>query len=372
MLFSYLMETNVTLRPSVTMEEAETEVYQLVKEIVLQIVSNVVNTLEITDNSNELGNKKHFSYWSFSLHSKFRGLKLKDVITYFSLAMEDMEPVKESVLETDLALSSDEASPLSEFSVTPDTSVHYTDLEMPENTVRQPSPVPDVIQMDVPFPPTPPSPPLAPTPKVQQIPAPLEVKVNEHRPSTSTLTSSSGIPLTTINIQELYSEGSATITNPRDSLYFREIARTKTTAKTGNRGGDKGGNRRKTKQGGKAPRKKFATKNIRKNPPQTGGVKKPHRFRPGTVALREIRRYQKSIELLIRKLPFNRLVREIAQDIKTDLRFQAQAISALQEASEDYLVKLFEDTNLCAIHAKRVTIMPKDIQLARRIRGERS
>ena len=153
MLFSYLMETNVTLQPSVTMEEAETEVYQLVKEIVLQIVSNVVNTLEITDNSNELGNKKHFSYWSFSLHSKFRGLNLQDVITYFSLAMEDMEPVKESVLETDLALSSDEASPLSEFSVTPDTSVHSTDPEMPENTVRQPSPVPDIIQMDVPFPP---------------------------------------------------------------------------------------------------------------------------------------------------------------------------------------------------------------------------
>uniref|UniRef100_A0A8C9QUP7 H3.Y histone 1 n=1 Tax=Scleropages formosus TaxID=113540 RepID=A0A8C9QUP7_SCLFO len=94
--------------------------------------------------------------------------------------------------------------------------------------------------------------------------------------------------------------------------------------------------------------------------------------RPGTVALREIRRYQKSTELLIRKLPFQRLVREIAQDFKTDLRFQGAAIGALQEASEAYLVGLFEDTNLCAIHAKRVTIMPKDIQLARRIRGERA
>ena len=104
-----------------------------------------------------------------------------------------------------------------------------------------------------------------------------------------------------------------------------------------------------------------------------GGVKKPHRYRPGTVALREIRRYQKSTELLIRKLPFQRLVREIAQDLtKTDLRFQGTAILALQEAAEAYLVGLFEDTNLCAIHAKRVTIMPKDIQLARRIRGERS
>ena len=90
------------------------------------------------------------------------------------------------------------------------------------------------------------------------------------------------------------------------------------------------------------------------------------------MALREIRKYQKSTELLIRKLPFQRLVREIAQDFKTDLRFQSCAILALQEASEAYLVGLFEDTNLCAIHAKRVTIMPKDVQLARRIRGERA
>nr|CAH7723087.1 unnamed protein product [Callosobruchus chinensis]CAH7737518.1 unnamed protein product [Callosobruchus chinensis] len=120
------------------------------------------------------------------------------------------------------------------------------------------------------------------------------------------------------------------------------------------------------------PRKQLATKAARKSAPATGGVKKPHRYRPGTVALREIRRYQKSTELLIRKLPFQRLVREIAQDFKTDLRFQSSAVMALQEASEAYLVGLFEDTNLCAIHAKRVTIMPKDIQLARRIRGERA
>nr|CAI5855601.1 unnamed protein product [Callosobruchus analis]CAI5857502.1 unnamed protein product [Callosobruchus analis]CAI5859246.1 unnamed protein product [Callosobruchus analis]CAI5860657.1 unnamed protein product [Callosobruchus analis]CAI5861362.1 unnamed protein product [Callosobruchus analis] len=93
--------------------------------------------------------------------------------------------------------------------------------------------------------------------------------------------------------------------------------------------------------GGKAPRKQLATKAARK-------------------------------KLLIRKLPFQRLVREIAQDFKTDLRFQSSAVMALQEASEAYLVGLFEDTNLCAIHAKRVTIMPKDIQLARRIRGERA
>ncbi|CAH3182101.1 unnamed protein product [Porites lobata] len=140
------------------------------------------------------------------------------------------------------------------------------------------------------------------------------------------------------------------------NISFTVMARTKQTA------------RKST--GGKAPRKQLATKAARKSAPATGGVKKPHRYRPGTVALREIRRYQKSTELLIRKLPFQRLVREIAQDFKTDLRFQSSAVLALQEASEAYLVGLFEDTNLCAIHAKRVTIMPKDIQLARRIRGE--
>ena len=123
--------------------------------------------------------------------------------------------------------------------------------------------------------------------------------------------------------------------------------------------------------GGKAPRKQLATKAARMSAPTTGAVKKPHRYRPGTVGLREIRRYQKSTELLIRRLPFVRLVREIAQDFKTDLRFQSSAVMTLQEASEAYLVGLFEDTNLCAIQANRVTIMLKDIQLARRIRGER-
>ena len=152
---------------------------------------------------------------------------------------------------------------------------------------------------------------------------------------------------------------------PQESLYFREnMACSKTTPRKD----------RKMQNGGKAPRKKFATKNLMKagmkNPRCTGGIKRPHRYPPGTVALREIRRYQKSTELLIRKLPFNRLVLEIAQDFKTDLRFQAQAIGALQEASEAYLVGLFEDTNLRAIHAHRITIMPKDIQLARRICGE--
>jgi len=124
--------------------------------------------------------------------------------------------------------------------------------------------------------------------------------------------------------------------------------------------------------GGKAPRKQLATKAARKSAPATGGVKKPHRFRPGTVALREIRRYQKSTELLVRKAPFQRLVREIATEFKNDLRFQASAVMALQEATEAYMVSLFEDSNLCAIHAKRVTIMTRDMQLSRRIRGERT
>ena len=98
--------------------------------------------------------------------------------------------------------------------------------------------------------------------------------------------------------------------------------------------------------------------------------KQKNRWKPGTVALREIRRYQKSHELLIRKLPFQRLVKELMRDCKTDLRIQATAVMALQEASEAYLVGVFQDTLLCAIHAKRQTIYVKDMLLARRIRGE--
>ena len=138
------------------------------------------------------------------------------------------------------------------------------------------------------------------------------------------------------------------------------MARTKQTA------------RKNTSQSQKAPRKQIiVSKAARKSAPAIAGVKKPHRYRPGTVALREIKKYQKSTELLIRKLPFQKLVREIASSFKSDLRFQSSAVLALQEASESYLVGLFEDTNLCAIHAKRVTIMPKDMILAKRIRGEK-
>lgn len=110
-------------------------------------------------------------------------------------------------------------------------------------------------------------------------------------------------------------------------------------------------------------------------PPQ----EKKRRYKPGTVALREIRKYQRSTDLLISKLPFARVVREVADEFieanydssasAVGLRWQSSAILALQEATEAYLVHLFEDANLCAIHAKRVTIMQRDIQLARRIRG---
>ena len=102
--------------------------------------------------------------------------------------------------------------------------------------------------------------------------------------------------------------------------------------------------------GGKVPRKQLVIEAAGKSAPSTSGMTKPHRYRPGTVALREIRPYQKSTHFLIRKLPFQRLVREIAQDFKTDLKFQSAAIRTLQEASEAYLVGLPEDTNLCAIH----------------------
>lgn len=125
----------------------------------------------------------------------------------------------------------------------------------------------------------------------------------------------------------------------------------------------------KVNYGEKHPRKEYLKRDPRS---KTNITKAKKRFKPGTVALREIRKFQKNTDLLIRKLPFQRLVREVAQDFKIDLRFQGSALAALQEASEAYLVGLFEDTNLCAIHAKRVTIMNKDIHLARRIRGERS
>jgi histone H3 len=118
-------------------------------------------------------------------------------------------------------------------------------------------------------------------------------------------------------------------------------------------------------------------KMSKKTAPAKGGIKnkssqegRKNRFRPGTVALREIKRYQKTTAMLLPRAPFQRLVRSLCSGIDHDLRFQAQALIALQETSEAYLVGLFEDANLCAIHAKRTTIMKKDMELARRIRGD--
>ena len=104
---------------------------------------------------------------------------------------------------------------------------------------------------------------------------------------------------------------------------------------------------------------------------RTGRVRKPRRYRPGTVALREIRKYQKSSELLIRKIPFQRIVREIVTSMFTNdnYRFQSTALLALQEASEDYLVRMFTQVNDLAIHGKRVTIKPEDIHIWGRITG---
>ncbi|KAJ3556158.1 hypothetical protein NPX13_g10199 [Xylaria arbuscula] len=123
--------------------------------------------------------------------------------------------------------------------------------------------------------------------------------------------------------------------------------------------------------GGKTPRKHLASTAAHKPAPSTRGVKKSRLWRPGTIALHEIRRYQTSAELLICKLPFQRLVREICQGVITNLQFQPLAIEALQESAEFYLVSLFEDANLCAFHAKRVTIQTEDMQLARRLNGKR-
>lgn len=115
---------------------------------------------------------------------------------------------------------------------------------------------------------------------------------------------------------------------------------------------------------------KVSRKQIPCKTPYLIKSRRAHRYRPGTVALREIRTYQKSSELLIKKLPFQKLVREIAHEYAQNLRFQASAVLAIQESAEAYLIGLFEDTNECAMHAKRITIMPKDMQLARRIRGK--
>lgn len=145
------------------------------------------------------------------------------------------------------------------------------------------------------------------------------------------------------------------------------MARTKQTARKST-----GGAKVPRKLAEKLARKAVAKKGLKKAVKRTAVPAPGRRKAPvkrGTVALREIRKYQKSTELLIRRAPFQRLVREICQPLKPDFMFRKEALEALQEAAEAHLITLMEDSNLCAIHAKRVTIMPKDMQLARRMRG---
>ena len=129
----------------------------------------------------------------------------------------------------------------------------------------------------------------------------------------------------------------------------------------------------KAKAASKMPGKVKGSKAIKKAAPAEGGMKdrKKLRYKTGTVTLREVKRYQKTTDMLLPRASFQRLVRSITMDMDHSLRFQSQALHALQEASEAYIVGLFEDTNLCAIHAKRMTVMKKDMDLARRIRGDR-
>ena len=132
------------------------------------------------------------------------------------------------------------------------------------------------------------------------------------------------------------------------------------------------------RKGGKQPQKHLLHKVLRRN--KTGGIKKPHRYHPRLLALREIRRYQQSTECLIKRTPFNKLIKKISQEYRVcpdgpgmpsvQVRFQSTALAALQEAAENFLVGLFKDVNLLAVHAKKVTVMPRYIRLALRIRGD--
>ena len=121
--------------------------------------------------------------------------------------------------------------------------------------------------------------------------------------------------------------------------------------------------------GGKAPRCQLATKAARRYRHPIGGVKRPMRYRPGTVALRQIRRYQKSTEMLIPKLAFQRLVKEVMQQINEELRIQSTALAAMQEAAEAYLVEYFEDAQHSSIFAGRTTVMQRDFLHVMRMRG---
>ena len=127
----------------------------------------------------------------------------------------------------------------------------------------------------------------------------------------------------------------------------------------------------RTKQTAKSAPKSKKMGSKKTKAPRAPGMKKSRRFRPGTVALRQIRKFQKGTNTLIRKAPFQRMVREVANTQKDGLRWQSAAVAAMQEATESYVIGLLSDSNLCALHARRVTVMPRDIHLARRLRGER-
>ena len=138
---------------------------------------------------------------------------------------------------------------------------------------------------------------------------------------------------------------------------------------------------KKIPNGGKQLCKHILHKTLKRNS-TTGGIKKPHRYHPGLLALHEICRYQQTTESLIRRTPFNKLIKEISQEYRicpegpgtpsVQVCFQSTALAALQQAAGNFLVGLFEDVNLLAVHAKRVTVMPHDIQLALRIRGDQT
>ena len=152
---------------------------------------------------------------------------------------------------------------------------------------------------------------------------------------------------------------------PKQKMTAEKIDKTKALSKPAKHG-------QNLKKKSKMVDSKAVLKMNKKTAPADGGIKerKKMRFRPGTVALREIKKYQKATINLLPKAPFQRVVRQICREIDADLRFQSQALFALQEAAEAYLTGVFEDANLCAIHAKRVTLMKKDMELARRIRGD--
>nr|UHA57729.1 histone H3.4 [Crypthecodinium cohnii] len=155
----------------------------------------------------------------------------------------------------------------------------------------------------------------------------------------------------------------------RTKMTAQKSSSTVAAAKAGKAPGKAPGKALREQLAGKAPRKQLGAPGV--DGARLNRVKRSHRLKSGQVALREIKQYQKSTDLLLLKLPFQRLIKELCEEtLRVEVRFQAQAILALQEATEAYLVGLFEDTNLCAVHAKRVTIMPRDLELARRLRGE--